>query len=205
MSDRPTTSGRYRVLATDGESPSVLLCDVETFEPTELTVDGSSDVPRATLEGLRPGYVLDADLVWAEGIARAKECSVVEWTLFAFRDGVSNLFEVALDTWQEAQREGLGVNSSVTYSNDGAPNGALYTFAEQPGETDLFAEFTDGRRPLEPLLDRIDPDPPYELFVLRPVTHSFILVYIVFGKESILADTIRDSYECPRPTEPLRG
>lgn len=174
------------------------------FEPTELTVDDTAEVPVTTLEGLRPGYVIDADLVWADGVARARGCSVVELTLFSFRDGVSNLFEVALDTWEEAQREGLGVNSSVTYSNDGAPNGALYTFAEQPGETDLFAEFRDGRRPLEPLLDRVETDPPYEVFVFRPMTHSFVLVYIVFAKESILADTVRDTYECPRPTEPLR-
>lgn len=204
VSDQPTSAGRYRVLVTDAKSSTVLLLDRETFEPTTLTVDAKSEVPVETLDGLRAGYVIDTELVWDDGLARARRCSVVEWTLFAFRDGVSNLFEVALDTWQEAQRDSLGVNSSVTFSNDGAPNGALYTFAEQAGETDLFAEFMDGRRPLDPLLDQIDRDPPYEVFVLRPMTHSFVLVYVVFAKDSILADTVRDTYECPRPTEPLR-
>lgn len=204
MSDQPTSAGRYRVLATDAEPSTVLLLGREDFEPTTLTVDAKSVVPVDTLNGLRPGYVIDAELVWDEGHARATSYVVLEWTLFAFRDGMSNIFEVALDTWQEAQREGLGVNSRVTYSNDGAPNGALYTFAEQPGETDLFAEFKDGRRPIDPLLDRIDTPPPYEVFVLNPATHAFVLVYVVFAKGSILADTVRDTYECPRPTEPLR-
>lgn len=200
----PTTTGQFRVLRAPDESGDLVLVDRADFEPTMVTLDGSGGVESQIRDGLRSGYVIDAKLVWSDGTARLDECSVCEWTLFAFRDRVTNLFEDALDTWAEAQQQGIGVNSRVTFSNDGIPNGALYTFAEQPGAVDIFAEFRDGRRPLEPLLDRVDSPPPYETFIFRPATHDFILVYVVLNKESILADTVRDTYDCPRPTEPLR-
>jgi hypothetical protein len=200
----PTTTGRFRVLRPRHDSGELILVDRDDFEPTLVTLDGVGDVAPELGDGLRSGYLVDAELAWSDGTARLVECQVKEWTLFAFGDRVTNIFEDALDTWAEAQQQGLGVNSRVTFSNDGIPNGALYTFAEQPGEQDIFAEFREGRRPVDPLLDRLDSPPPYEVFILRPGTHEFILVYVVLNKESILADTVRDTYDCPRPTEPLR-
>lgn len=200
----PLTTGRFRVLRPPQESGELVLIDRDDFEPTIVTLDGAGGVGAQVLDGLRSGYIVDAALRWSDGTARLVECQVEEWTLFAFAERVTNLFEDALDTWAEAQEQGRGVNSRVTFSNDGIPNGALYTFAEQPGAQDIFAEFREGRRPLEPILDRLDSPPPYEAFILRPATHEFILVYVVLNKESILADTVRDTYECPRPTEPLR-
>lgn len=196
------TTGECRVLSGVGESGDLILVDRTDYEPTRVQpVDGAAPSAR----DLRPGYVIEADISWDDETAHLEDFSVEEWTLFAFARGVSNVFEVALDTWADAQREGLGVNSTVTYSNDGAPNGALYTFAAQSGSADVFAEFSDGRRPLEPLLERVEADPPHEVFVLRPATHEFVLVYIVLSKDSILADTVRDTYDCPRPSEPLRS
>ncbi|MFB6112063.1 MAG: DUF6663 family protein [Halobacteriaceae archaeon] len=198
-----TTGGQYRVLRVGPATSELLVLDRSSFEPVEIEVESGGPVPRERQEGLRPGYLIDATLSWTDGTARLGSLDVIEPTLFAFADGVTNLFEVALDTWSEARAEGSGINSTITYSNDGAPNGALYTFAQQPGERDIFAEFQDGRRPLEPLLDRIDEEPPYEVFVFRPATHEFVLVYVVLAKGSMLADTVRDTYDCPRPSEPL--
>jgi hypothetical protein len=198
---RATTAGTYRVLSTVDETGELILVDRSDYEPTRVeAANGAS----GSLADLRAGYLIDAELSWEDERARLEAYSVEEWTLFTFKRGVSNLFEVALDTWAEAQSEGLGVNSSVTYSNDGAPNGALYTFASPAGGPDVFAEFQDGRRPLEPLLEQVEAEPPYEVFVFRPATHDFVLVYIVLAKESILADTVRDTYDCGRPSEPLR-
>lgn len=193
----------YRVLpATDDET--VTLLDQADFQP--VTVDRSAQEPTdqdAIASGLRPGYLVEADLTWPDDAgARFESLSVTEYTLFAFQRGVTGIFEVALDTWEDAQQSGKGVNSRVTYSNDGHPNGALYTFAAQPGG-DLFDDFRTGRRPLTPLLDRIEEDPPYEVFVFDVASHPFVLIYIVLAKGSILADTVRDTYDVPRPTEPL--
>jgi hypothetical protein len=180
----------FRVLDVDGEE--LTLVDREEFDP--LTVAG----PDAT-SGLLPGYAVEAAVEWGETPTLAG-VDVVERTLLEFVDGATNLFEAALDTAEEARQEGLGVNSRVTRGNDGDPNGALYTFADGPGGA-VFREFRRGERPLEPLLERVDLPAPHEVFVLRPATQAFVVVYIVFEKESRLADTVRDTYGCPRPPE----
>lgn len=179
----------FRVLANRDDE--ALLVDREDYEP--LTVGASG-------EALLPGYGIDAEIAW-DGEPELVRFDVVDHTLLEFVDGATNLFEVALDTWEEARTEGLGVNSRVTYGNDGDPNGALYTFADGPGSS-VFREFRSGTRPLEPLIERVDRQPPHEVFVLRPATRPFVLVYIVFEKESVLAGTVRDTYGCPRPPEP---
>lgn len=186
----------------------VVLVDRDDVEPVTVRTSGYDD-PLATLvDGLQPGYVLDATLAWSDGDAAFADLAVTERTLLTFVDAAEPMFEVALDCWEEARSEGLAVNSTPTRNADAEVNGALYVFAEQSGERDVFAELRDGRLPLEPLLERTREtedaaEGPREVFVLRPTTHEFVAVYVVLRKGSILADTVRDTYDCPRPAEPL--
>ncbi|QLC33973.1 hypothetical protein EFA46_007075 [Halarchaeum sp. CBA1220] len=191
----PTTTGTYRVRSQRPEG--TLRC---------VDLDDGEAVDVANADGLRPGYRFTGDLAWEDGDARLGDFTVEDRTLFAYAEGVANLFEVALDTWEEARHEGLGVNARPTYDTGGDPNGAVYTFAEQQGERDVYAELRDGTAPLEPLLARFredsDFDAPNEVFVLKPATHQFVLVALVAEKGGTYADTMRDTYGCPRPSEP---
>ena len=239
----PTTSGTFRVLDSPRAADERLLLDVESHDPTYVTVgdgtasdegstadddadggrdganedadegrdaddgaDGGADGGRneksdAAGERLLPGYLVDATLEWVDDEPTIAECSVRERTLFAFADDATNLFEAATEACREARTEGIA--SDVTKGTDGDVNGALYAFAEQGGERDLFAEFRSGVRPLEPLIERAAAgvDDPQEVFVLRPADLPCVVVYIVLRKGSMLADTVRDTYDCPRPEE----
>ncbi|MFB6136041.1 MAG: DUF6663 family protein [Halobacteriaceae archaeon] len=197
----PETRDAYRVLASPRDAGELLLLDRDSFDPTYVPTAGYDGDLAEQVSALRPGYVVGAELDWEDGDPRFAAVEVVERTLFEFVEGASPMFEAALDTWSEAKREGVAVNSRVTRDTDARPNGALYTFAEQSGAADLFAEFRDGERPLDPLLDRVEADPPHEVFVMRPAQGEFVLVYIVLEKGSLLADTVRDTYDCPRPPE----
>lgn len=188
----PTTTGTYRVRSRSADGR--LRC---------VDLDDGTVVDVAPTEALRPGYRFDGDLAWDDGDARVAAHEVTDRTLVAYADGVANLFEAALDTWEEARHENSGVNARPTYDQSGDPNGAVYTFAEQAGERDVYAELRDGTAPLEPLLERFRDgeagfDAPNEVFVLRPATHGFVLVYLVAEKGGVLADTVRDTYGCPR-------
>lgn len=110
----------------------------------------------ATVESLEPGNVVEATLRWEDGEARFVAVEVLRRTRFWFGDEVTGIFEAARETWRDAAAAGEAMNSRVTRSTDGEPNGALYVFAEQPGARDLLAEFRDGSLPLDPLLDRVD-------------------------------------------------
>ncbi|SEO45625.1 hypothetical protein SAMN04487948_102502 [Halogranum amylolyticum] len=201
-----TTSGRFRVLDSPRERPELLLIDLETFEPTYVRTDGDDDdlagVDDTAVDDLRPGYVVDASLAWNDGTARFASVDVDSRSRIEFVDGVTGVFEAARETWQTAEAEGEGMNSRVTYDTDGAANGVLYVFAKQSGARDLFEEFRSGTRPLEPLVQRVnenrDDEGPREVFVMRPADEPFVLVYIVFRAEGILAETVRDTYDCPR-------
>lgn len=199
----PTTEGRFRVLPGPADRDDLCLVGVEDYEPTFVRPDGYDGATGGRVESLRPGYLVDATLAWADGEARFRELTVVERSLYEFVEGATNLFEAALDTWEEAKRREHAVNSRVTYGEDREPNGVVYTFAAQPGAVDVFAEFRAGTRPLEPLVERTRQfdDGPREVFVLRPVAYQFVLVYVVLAKGSVLADTVRETYGCPRPTE----
>ncbi|MFC6990047.1 DUF6663 family protein [Haloplanus sp. GCM10025708] len=37
-----------------------------------------------------------------------------------------------------------------------------------------------------------------EVFVMRPADDPFVVVYVVFEPEGLLATTVRDTYDCPR-------
>lgn len=199
----PTTEGRFRVLDSPRAAEERLLLDVEAFDPTYVPVSGHGDLDDR-VAGLRPGYLVDATLSWEGDEPTVTSLTVVKRTLFTFADDVTGLFEAARETWEAAVADGEAMRSRVTRNTDGDPNGALYVFAEQPGAQDLFAEFADGRRPLDPLLERVNEtdDGDHEVFVLRPADEPFVVAYIVFEKGGFLADTVRDTYDCPRPDEP---
>ncbi|WP_267639802.1 DUF6663 family protein [Haloarchaeobius amylolyticus] len=209
-----TTSGRFRVLANPRED------DVWTFvslpeDPTEPTEDAYElvDVAHAghgdldeTVANLRPGYVVAADLSWATEDPTVESLTVEKRTLYAHADGVTNLFEAAQDAWQNARAQGESMASQVTRDTDGAVNGVLYVFGEPPGAGDLYEEFVSGRRPIEPLVARVNENEEpgdREVFVLRPAGEEFVVVYIALAKEGLLADTVRDTYDLSRPDEPL--
>jgi hypothetical protein len=186
--DRPEATGRFRVYpALDGGDGRPFV-GVGDYEPTDVRVDDGID--------LGTGWVVDATLDWEGGSARVVEATPVRKTTFAFADGVTDLYEVARETFRAARRAGDGLNARVTRNTDGEPNGAVYTFASPPGR-DLFAEFRRGRRPVEPLLDRVTEDRgPGEraVFVLRPADEPFVAVQIALRRDGLLARTMRETY-----------
>lgn len=199
-----TTEGTFRVLGTAPErADALLLLDRSDHERVRVAADGYDDPLAGDVAALRPGYLVDATLAWDDGDARFTAVDVRKRTLLTFADAVTGLFEAALETMEAAHREGVGVTGRPTFNTDGAPNGAVYAFAEQSGERDVFEEIRTGALPLEPLVDRLDEeaDCEHEIFVFRPLEHDFVVVYLVLHRDSVLADTVRDTYDCPRPSE----
>jgi hypothetical protein len=198
-----TTESTFRVLGAAPErDDALLLLDRSDHEPVRVAAGGYGDLADA-VDALRPGYLVDATLAWSDGDARFDAVDVRKRTLFEYADAVTGLFEAALETMEQAHQEGAGVRGRPTFSTDGEPNGAVYAFAEQAGERDVFEEIRTGTLPLEPLVDRLDEeaDCEHEVFVFRPLEHDFVVVYLVLHKNSVLADTVRDTYDCPRPSE----
>lgn len=156
-----TTSDRFRVYASarhpDGLSLAQVPTDPLADDPDayELTDVAGSGHDAEGVTSLYPGVLVDATLSWQTPEPTITALSVVRDTRFSFARDVTGLFEAARTTWADAKRRGDGVNSRVTRNTDGVENGALYTFAEQPGR-DLFEEFRTGVRPLDPLLARVD-------------------------------------------------
>lgn len=180
---QPTTSGTYRVL--DDPHGEWLLVDRET-----------TDVIAATGGELAAGNLIEATVEWDDGDARIAESTVRAPTRLHFVREVTDLFEVARELCRDARAQSEGILGETTYSTDNEPNGAVYAFAEQSGARDVWDELRTGAIPLEPLIDRLgDFSPePYELFVLDPVDEPFVVVYLVPDPDSMLADTVRDTY-----------
>jgi len=193
--------GRYRVLPGP-ESDTLRLLDRDTYEPVVVSTDEETAAAVATLS---PGYLVDAVLDWSTQRPTVESVSVVRPTLFAFADRVDPMFEAARETWEAAQSEGEAMNMQVLRNTDNEVTGVVYVFAES-GERGRFEEFREGARPLEPLLDRVADsrgEDAHEVFVLRGTGGAFTAVAIALQKGGQLADTMRDTYDCPRPTEPL--
>jgi hypothetical protein len=185
----PTTEGRFRVLGRP-HGDDLLLIDVGSgdYDPTYVPAPGVD---------LAPGTLVDATLSWADGTPRFEARSVVRESRFRFYDGVTGLFEVARETWNDAAAAGEAMNARVTRNTDGDVNGVLYVFAEQTGARDLFEEFRTGVRPLEPLLERVNEGRgPAErsVFVVRPSEHPFVLVYIALRRDGVLDGAMRETY-----------
>lgn len=184
-----TTAGLYRVYPgrDDGEW---LLLDAESGDPTYVPRIG----PAATFE---PGNRVRAELVLSDGDAEVTAADIERDGRFHFyRVTDEQLFEAAQVCWNAATEAGEPMASRVTHDTDGDPNGVVYTFAEQPGERDLFAEFRDGAKPLEPLLARAadGADPPFESFVIDHADYPFVVVYIALARDGLLARTVRETY-----------
>ena len=201
--------GRYRVLP--GPEPDTLrLLDRTTYEPAVVSTGGSESADTASdaeapVADLRPGHLVDAALDWTTQRPAVESVSVVRPTLFAFADGVDPMFESARETWQAARSEGEAMNTQVLRNTDNEVIGTVYVFAES-GERGRLEEFREGARPLEPLLDRVAEsrgEAPRAVFVLRPAGGGFTAAAITLRKDGQLAETMRDTYDCPRPDEPL--
>ncbi|TKX75689.1 hypothetical protein EXE46_02795 [Halorubrum sp. GN11_10-6_MGM] len=170
----------------------------DRYDPLYATAEGYEGDLADAVDALRPGFVVDATLAWTDGSARFRDVDVVRETRFRFADDVEGMFEAAVDAWQQIRAAGEPVGSITTRSNDGDPNGALYLFADAPG-SDAFAELRAGRLPIEPLVARVNESrgdgDPREVFVLRPANHEFVAVYVVFDRDGVLAQTVRDTYD----------
>jgi hypothetical protein len=172
------------------------------FEPVYVDTTGYDEDLAATVDGLHAGMLVDATLVWRDGSPRFDSLDVVADTVFEFYDGVTGIFEAAKNAWMVAEADNEGMNARVTRDTDGEPNGALYVFAKQSGARDLFEEFRAGVTPLSPLVTRVDEaesvppevDQPRAVFVLRPADEPFLVVYVAFRRDGVLAETMRATY-----------
>ncbi|EMA70099.1 hypothetical protein C461_01422 [Halorubrum aidingense JCM 13560] len=208
--DDPTSGGDDPAPGADAERPDefvlVELPDgpvdpndpnaADQFDPLYATAEGYAGDLAERVSALEPGFVVEATLAWTDGSARFVDIDVVRESRFHFADEVEGMFEAAVETWRQIRADGEAVGSITTRSNDGDPNGALYLFADAPGG-DTFADLRAGRLPIEPLVARVNEfrdDGPREVFVLRPIAHDFVAVYVVFDRDGVLAQTVRDTY-----------
>jgi hypothetical protein len=192
-----TTSGTFRVLASPRSPTELLLLDTDTQDPTYVTTDGYDGDLGQAVEELEPGNRIAATLSWTDDVPRFAAVNVETRTTIEFADDATGIFEVARETWQEAQREGSPMNARTTRNTDGEPNGVVYTFAKQPGQRDLYEEFKDGITPLEPLIDRLaaSAEPPFSVFVLRPREEPFVLVALATEPGGQFAETMVETYD----------
>jgi hypothetical protein len=183
-----TTSGTYRVLPGRTESEWLFL-ETESADPTYVPVDGAGD--------LKVGNQIEATLEWEDEQPTLVEWTALESTQFRFVRTDEPVFQAARDCFEAARRDGEAMNARVTYNTDSQPNGVVYTFADQAGQRDLFGEFRDGIKPLEPLLDRVahseDESPPFSVWVLDG-QEPFVLVSIVFDPSGVFEETMRETY-----------
>ncbi|WP_254536896.1 DUF6663 family protein [Halomarina litorea] len=186
---------RLRVLDSTRAADEFLLLDPETADPTYVARTGYDDPLAEHVAAVEPGNLVACEVDWTGERPRFDACEVVERTRFAFARDVTNLFEAAVECWREAEHGGEAMNSRLTRGTDGDVNGVCYVFADQPGQRDLFEEFRDGTKPLDPLLAAVTgADPPYEVFVLDPADHPFVVVYIALERGGLLARTVRETY-----------
>ena len=184
----PRTDGPFRVLPGRDDDERLLL-DVRSADPFY--------VDREALPDAEVGNRVDADLAFEDGDPVVDDATVETATTFRFVRTDEPVFEAARNCFEAARAEGEAMNSRVTYGTDGEPNGVVYTFADQPGSRDLFEEFRDGGKPLEPLVARAaEPEaanPPFSVWVIDS-EEPFVLVYIVLDPDGVLEETMRDTY-----------
>ena len=191
----PSTEGTYRVLPGRIDDEWLLL-EVDSADPTYVPKPDERDGPNPGVdEDLEAGNRIEATLVWEDDEPRLEEVTVVERTRFRFRRTDEPIFEAATSCFEAARAEGAAMNSRVTYGTDTEPNGVVYCFAKQSGEQDLFAEFRDGIKPLEPLVARATEsiEPPLSVWILEP-REPFVVVYIVFDPDGVLEETMVGTY-----------
>jgi hypothetical protein len=192
-----TTEGEFRVLESTREREEWLLLDVETADPTYVDRSGYDEPLASAVEELTPGNRVRAELRWEDGEPRFADCEVVEETTFAFTRTREDLFGDAHGAWRDAEEAGQPMGSRVLVGQQGGqPVGVVYTFAKQQGQRDLFEEFRDGVKPLDPLLERLAEaeDPPFGAFVLDHHELAFLAVVLAFDPDGVLATTVRETY-----------
>jgi hypothetical protein len=190
-----TTEGRFRVLASTRDRDEWLLLDVDSGDPTYVPRGGYEDALADAVAGLEPGNRVRATIEWDDG-PRFAALAVESRTEFHFARTREQLYEPARECWSDAQAAGEAMNATVTYGTDGEPNGVTYVFAKQPGQRDLYEEFEDGGKPLDPLLARLAESeaPPFAVFVLDPVEREFVVVALAIDPEGVFARTLADTY-----------
>lgn len=187
---------QYRVLADPHAPDRWLLLDAESGERASVAATGYEGDLGDRVASLEPGNRAVAALDWTTDPPRFEHLAVETRTRFRFVRPDEPLFEAARNCWTAARNAGEAMNSRVTRGTDNQPNGVVYTFADAPG-ADRFAEFREGRRPLDPLLARVERvDPPYETFVID-AGEPFVVVYVVLDPDGLLAETVRDTYLSP--------
>jgi len=187
---------------TDDPSPAADSDAESTFDPAYVETTGYHGELAHAVDSLSAGKLIDATLAWTDGDPRFESIDVVADSVFEFYDGVTGIFEAAKQTWMVAEADNAAMHGRVTKNTDGEPNGALYVFAKQSGARDLFDEFRTGVTPVDPLVGRADEaesvppevEQPRAVFVLRPVDEPFVVVYVVFRRDGVLAETIRSTY-----------
>jgi hypothetical protein len=193
-----TTEGVFRVLESTRDREEWLLLDVGTADPTYVSREGYEGALGRDVDAVEPGNRVRAELEWDDGEPRFVALEVLERTRFAFTRTREGLFQDAIRAWNEAERAGEAMNARVTRGQDGTPNGVVYVFADQPGERDLFAEFRDGLKPVEPLLGRLAgaerAEPPFEAFVIDNTDAPFLVVLLCAERDGLLASTVRETY-----------
>jgi hypothetical protein len=185
----PRPEGPFRVLQGRDDDEWLLL-DVESADPTYVAREALPD-------DVEVGNRVEADISWDGDEPVVESAAVDTETTFAFVRTGEPIFEAAQNCFEAARADGEAMNSRVTYNTDSEANGIVYTFADQPGSQDLLVEFRDGHKPLEPLVARAAHheavDPPFSVFVIDP-EEPFVVVYVVFRRDGVLAETIRSTY-----------
>jgi hypothetical protein len=179
---------------------------INQFEPVYIDMTKHDPSIQSKIETLEAGYLIEATLKWTVDGPQLTEVNVIAETDFTFYQNVTGVFEAATATWNDAVAEGEGMGSRLTRGTDAKPNGALYVFAKQHGARNLIREFQTGITPLEPLIRRIDEEEtastsvspestqPRAVFLLEPATEPFVIVYVVFRRDGMLAGTLRSTY-----------
>lgn len=188
------TERTYRVLQSSRDDDEFLLLDTETADPVYVVTTGYEDEVTRSITAIEPGNKVRAAFDWSGDRPRFTAVEVVSETTIAFAPDATNIFEAAIECWHNAGAAAM--NSRITRDTDRDVNGVLYVFAKQAGERDLYSEFRDGIKPIDPLLAPIDGStPPYEVFVIEPREEPFIIIYIVLEPGELLAQTVRETYE----------
>lgn len=189
------SDGIYRVLNSPRASDEYLLLDTVTADPVYVSNAGYSGELVRTVEAIEQGNAVAATIDWSGDRPRFSSVEIETETTVSFAHDATNIFEAARECWHETAASGDPMNSRLTRDTDGAVNGVVYAFAEQAGEQELFCEFRDGLKPLDPLLEPITAsEPPYAVFCFAPRELACVIICIALEPDGLLARTVRDTY-----------